>query len=116
MPVADDDASDRELIDAVRAGDRRAFGILYERHRGAAWRVARRCANGAAQADDLVAESFANLLAAVRRGAGPRENVRAYLLTVVTHEAGRAARATAVSTARRRSSSPRCRRPSRTRY
>ncbi|MEH0108413.1 sigma-70 family RNA polymerase sigma factor [Tersicoccus sp. MR15.9] len=94
MPTADDDASDGQLVGAVRAGDRRAFGILYERHRDAAWRVARRYANSAAQADDLVAEAFANMLAAIRRGAGPRDNVRAYLVTIVAHEAARAARST----------------------
>ncbi|OMH34885.1 hypothetical protein BGP79_00520 [Tersicoccus sp. Bi-70] len=94
MPIADDDASDGQLISAVRAGDRRAFGVLYERHRDAAWRVARRSATSAAQADDLVAEAFANTLAAIRRGAGPRDNVRAYLVTIVAHEAARAARST----------------------
>ena len=36
--------SDPELIAAVRAGDSEAYGLLFERHRGAAMNLARQIA------------------------------------------------------------------------
>src|ERR1700716_4064310 len=77
----DQPPTDAELIAMVRAGDRRAFGPLYERHRAAALRVARLYARDAAAADDLAAEAFTRVLAAIGRGKGPDEAFRAYLYT-----------------------------------
>ncbi|HEY8472427.1 MAG TPA: sigma-70 family RNA polymerase sigma factor [Natronosporangium sp.] len=75
--------SDPALIAAVRNGDLDAFGPLYLRHVAAARRLARGLARDRSEADDLVAEAFANLLAALRRGSGPTIAFRAYLLTTV---------------------------------
>jgi RNA polymerase sigma factor (sigma-70 family) len=75
--------TDAELIVAVRAGDRSAYGALYERHLAAARAHARRLTPSAADADDLVADAFAWVFSALRAGHGPRETFRAYLLTTV---------------------------------
>ena len=75
--------SDATLIAAVRTGDRAAAGRLYERHSGAAWVVARQYTDSRADADDVVADSFAAVLGALHRGNGPDAAFRAYLFTVV---------------------------------
>lgn len=79
--------TDAELIALVRAGDRRAYGPLYERHRRAALRVARHLARDEAAADDLAAEAFSRVLAAIDRGSGPDEAFRAYLYTTLRRTA-----------------------------
>jgi RNA polymerase sigma factor (sigma-70 family) len=81
------------LLDAVRAGDSGAYGDLYRRHADAARRLAYLLARDRTEAEDLVAEAFAKVLAVMRRGRGPRNAFRAYLLTTVRHlRASRAAR------------------------
>ncbi|HVB45770.1 MAG TPA: sigma-70 family RNA polymerase sigma factor [Streptosporangiaceae bacterium] len=76
-------ASDAELIAATRLSDAGAYGILYQRHAAAAGRLARQIVGNSADADDVVAETFARVLGAIRRGAGPSEAFRPYLLTAV---------------------------------
>jgi RNA polymerase sigma factor (sigma-70 family) len=78
------DASDAELIARVRAGDVDAFGLLFERHREAATRLAHVLGAGA-DADDLVADAFARVLNVLRGGRGPDVALRPYLLTAVRH-------------------------------
>jgi|GEM_PF-1014648 len=75
--------SDADLIAATRDGDTAAYGELYERHVDAARRLARVLAKDSAEADDLVSETFARLLAALRGGRGPDLAFRAYLLTTL---------------------------------
>ncbi|HJP76802.1 MAG TPA: sigma-70 family RNA polymerase sigma factor [Pseudonocardiaceae bacterium] len=77
------DADDRELLRRVRAGEDAAFAELFSRHAVLARGYALRYATDAAEADDIAAEAFFRVLQAVRRGAGPDDNVRGYLLTVV---------------------------------
>lgn len=74
---------DAELIAATRGGDAAAFGELYERHAGAAWVVARQYTASRADADDVVADSFAAVYSALIGGSGPDVAFRAYLFTVV---------------------------------
>jgi RNA polymerase sigma factor (sigma-70 family) len=80
-------SSDADLIRAVRSYHAAAFGILYERHAGAARRLARQFSQAPADVDDVVAETFARVLATIRRGAGPAKAFRPYLLTAVRHVA-----------------------------
>lgn len=75
------DASDAALLDRARAGDRAAFAELWVRHAAAAGRVARGFTW--IDADDLVAESYARILRAVRAGAGPRGAFRPYLYATI---------------------------------
>ena len=74
------------LIDAVRAGNLHAFGTLYERHVGAVRGSGRAgCAATRADADDVVADVFTNTLRAIKRGRGPRDDMRSYVLTSTRH-------------------------------
>ncbi|MFF5989719.1 sigma-70 family RNA polymerase sigma factor [Prauserella flavalba] len=70
------------LLARLRFGEDAAFGELFELHAGAVRRLARGLASDASEAEDITAETFFRVLQAVRRGNGPRDNVRAYLLTV----------------------------------
>ncbi|ATE51922.1 RNA polymerase subunit sigma-24 [Actinosynnema pretiosum] len=79
--MADEADVDRELLARVRAGDDAAFGELYSRHADAVRRFALRHVREHAEADDLAAEAFFRVLQAIRRGSGPTEHVRTYLLT-----------------------------------
>ncbi|MFE3151446.1 sigma-70 family RNA polymerase sigma factor [Streptomyces sp. NPDC059218] len=77
--------SDADLIRQMRDGDDLAYEELFRRHSDAVRRYARSCCRDAHTADDLTAEVFARTLQAVRRGKGPEEAVRAYLMTAVRH-------------------------------
>ena len=71
-----------ELLEQVRKGDEAAFTELFVRHRAVARRVALtyRCPG---DPDDLVNEAFEKVFAAVRRGSGPTDAFRAYLLVTM---------------------------------
>lgn len=79
--------SDSALIDAVRNGNTEAYGMLYERHVGAAYSMARQVTKSQAEADDVVSEAFAKVLGLLQDGRGPTDAFRAYLLTAVRHGA-----------------------------
>ena len=75
-------AEDRALLERLRAGEDAAFGELFSRHSAAVFRLALGLANDRSEADDLTAEAFFRVLQAIRRGSGPVDNVRGYLLIV----------------------------------
>lgn len=77
--------SDAHLLAAVRGGDTTAYGALYTRHAGAARRLAYTLVHCPADADDLVSETFAKVLAVLRAGRGPHIAFRAYLNTTLRH-------------------------------
>jgi RNA polymerase sigma factor (sigma-70 family) len=77
--------SDPYLISLVRGGDTDAFGRLYERHVSSALRLARALVRDSSDAQDLVAETFTRVLAAMRSGYGPDTAFRAYVLTTLRH-------------------------------
>jgi RNA polymerase sigma factor (sigma-70 family) len=74
---------DRTLLERLRAGEDAAFGELFTRHSAAVFRLALGLTTDRTEADDLTAEAFFRVLQAIRRGAGPVDNVRGYLLIVV---------------------------------
>ncbi|WP_344686054.1 sigma-70 family RNA polymerase sigma factor [Saccharopolyspora taberi] len=74
---------DCALLERVRAGDDLAYEELYWRHAPAVRRSALRTRRQGIDADDVAAEVFLRVLRAIRSGAGPRDRVRPYLLTVV---------------------------------
>ncbi|MPZ81352.1 MAG: sigma-70 family RNA polymerase sigma factor [Actinophytocola sp.] len=76
------DAEDRTLLERLRAGEDAAFGELFSRHSTAVFRLALGLVNDRAEAEDLTAEAFFRVLQAIRRGSGPVDNVRGYLLIV----------------------------------
>jgi RNA polymerase sigma factor (sigma-70 family) len=80
-----DAASDALLMAAVRTGTVDAYGELYARHVAAARRLAGALVRDPADAEDLVAEAFAKILAVLREGRGPDLAFRAYLLATLRH-------------------------------
>lgn len=79
-------ASDSELVSATRAGDSRAYGVLWDRHAPAALRAARAITRSI-DPEDLVSEAFAKTLAAIRNGGGPTDAFRPYLFAAVRNAA-----------------------------
>jgi RNA polymerase sigma factor (sigma-70 family) len=73
---------DRALLELLRAGEDSAFGELFARHATAVRRLAYGLVSDRSEAEDLTAEAFFRVLQAIRRGSGPVDNVRAYLLIV----------------------------------
>jgi RNA polymerase sigma factor (sigma-70 family) len=85
-PLADEGGDlprDAELIEAVRRGEVAVYGVLYERHLGAARRAAGGLTAAAVEREDLVAEGFSRVLRVLRAGKGPSEGFRPYLLTTM---------------------------------
>ncbi len=82
-----DNASDAELIVAVREGDKDAYRMLFERHASAARRVAFAYTTVPSDVDDIVADAFESVLRALQGGNGPSEAFRAYLFTVIRRTA-----------------------------
>ncbi|MFD4676159.1 sigma-70 family RNA polymerase sigma factor [Lentzea sp. NPDC058450] len=71
----------------MRDGRVEEYGKLYERHVRSANILAMQLSSSSSDADDLVAEAFAKVLAALRGGGGPGASFRPYLLTAVRHAA-----------------------------
>lgn len=69
---------DRAVVAAVRAGAIGQFAALYDRYHAEALRIARRQVGGD-EAQDLVQETFARVLRAIRNGGGPTEDVPGYI-------------------------------------
>ena len=84
--------ADAHILEAVRRGDRDAYVELYERHVGAARSLARALLRNQADADDVVSEVFASVLGVIKRGKGPRDGFRAYLMASIRNECYRAGR------------------------
>src|SRR3954469_20284873 len=77
-----DERSDMDLLRATREGDDHAFGELWLRCEPDARRYARTL-TGRADVEDGVAEAFAKVLNAIRRGRGPTEHPIRYLMVAV---------------------------------
>ena len=84
-PHSLDDLTDNQLVDLTRGGNLDAYGVLYSRHTIAAVRLARYYKAGT-DADDVAAEAFMAVLAAIQRGKGPTESFSGYLLTAVRRD------------------------------
>ena len=80
-------ASDAELLNTIRSGDPGAYALLRERHAAPARRLAGQLVSGPGAADDVVASAFTQVLEAIRRGGGPTDAFRPYLLIVVRRAA-----------------------------
>jgi RNA polymerase sigma factor (sigma-70 family) len=83
---------DGELLALARLDHEDAYAALFTRYTHAAHRLARHLGQRE-EAEDVVSESFAQVLDLVRRGKGPDRAFRAYLFTTIRHEAGRRAKA-----------------------
>lgn len=85
------DLADIELLAHVRDGEAEAFAPLWERHSAAARRVAARISS-TMDPDDLLHESYARVLAAVRAGHGPHTAFVPYLYATMRNVSQNAAR------------------------
>jgi RNA polymerase sigma factor (sigma-70 family) len=74
---------DAVLIEAARGGDRAAYGVLYERHLGAARRIAGLWAASPAEREDVIAEAFTRVLRALRSRGGSDELFGPYLVATM---------------------------------
>src|SRR5690606_41725303 len=73
---------EQELLTRLRGGQDEAFGELFEQHAPAVRRLARSPANDASETEDITAETFFRVLRASKRGNGPHDHARGYLLPV----------------------------------
>jgi len=81
--------SDAELIKAAASGDAAAYARLRERHTAAARNLAGRLVTDPAAAQAVLSQTFAQVGRVLRRGEGPTEALRPFLLTAlrrVAHE------------------------------
>lgn len=78
--------SDSDLVDLARSGSESAYGELWNRHAGAAKRLAYSTTK-TFDADDIVAEAFTRIYGAIRNGGGPTNGFRPYLFTSVRNVA-----------------------------
>lgn len=87
---AHDDLDDADLLALTRNGHQDAYATLFTRYSYAAHRLARHLGRKD-DCDDVVSESFAQVLTQLRRGKGPESAFRPYLFTTIRHEAARRA-------------------------
>ena len=75
--------ADEDLMPLIVRGDAGAFGVLYDRHAGAAYSLALRVAGERQAAEDLVQEAFINVWRSARTYVIGRGSVRNWVLSVV---------------------------------
>jgi len=78
--------SDQDLLTAIRAGSRTAWGELFSRHADAAWRTAFAIVRDHARAEDVVQDAFLRAIRSEGRFDRSRP-FRPWLLRIVTNRA-----------------------------
>ncbi len=81
--MLEDCRDDTQLLDAARQGESEAYAELYRRYRPAARSAAASLRVPRCEREDVIEEAFANILAALRKGRGPSEAFRPYLIAAV---------------------------------
>jgi RNA polymerase sigma-70 factor (ECF subfamily) len=79
--------ADEELMALVRRADASAFGVVYDRHSGAAFGLAYRMVGTRGLAEDVVQEAFLSLWRASGRYDPARGSVRSFILGIVHNRA-----------------------------
>jgi RNA polymerase sigma factor (sigma-70 family) len=74
--------TDEQLLTALRAGDKLAYGELWRRHSRAGLKAARSYQH-LGEPEDLVAEAFARIYKAIMSDKGPAETFRPYLYVTI---------------------------------
>jgi RNA polymerase sigma-70 factor (ECF subfamily) len=74
---------DLALVSRLIAGDERALGTLYDRHGGMAYALAAAIVPDVADAEEVVAEAFAQIWRSAAQFDGSRGSVLAWLTTIV---------------------------------
>lgn len=78
---AGDERSDRELVNAARAGDTAAFDALFYRHRDGIYRAALAVTRDGGAAEEILVDTFARAHRAIAR-LDPRDSLRPWLYRV----------------------------------
>jgi RNA polymerase sigma-70 factor, ECF subfamily len=92
--------ADEDLMELVRDRDSQAFGVVFDRHGGAAYSLAYRMCGSRAGAEDVVQEAFLSLWRSGARYDRARGSVRSWILSVVHNRTIDAFRREAVKEAR----------------
>lgn len=79
--------ADEELMPLVGRKDPEAFGVLYDRHGGAAYSLAYRIVGDRAAAEEVTQEAFISVWRSGARFDAARGSVRSWLLSVVRNRA-----------------------------
>jgi RNA polymerase sigma-70 factor (ECF subfamily) len=79
--------ADEDLMELVRDGHARAFGVVFDRHAGAAFSLAYRMCGQRARAEDVVQEAFLSLWRSGARYDRVRGSVRSWILSTVHNRA-----------------------------
>jgi RNA polymerase sigma factor (sigma-70 family) len=81
------DPDDRAVIEQMAAGDQEALAMLYDRHGGACYRLARQVTASTTLAEDAVKEAFLGLWRSPASYHPDRGSVRSWLLGLTHHKA-----------------------------
>jgi RNA polymerase sigma-70 factor (ECF subfamily) len=76
---------DETLLQAARIFDPVALRIIFDSHAPALYNYALRLCQDPIEADSIVGDVFAHLLEYLKKGKGPRKNLRAYLYQITYH-------------------------------
>lgn len=76
-------ATDARLVASIVTGDHHAFGLLYQRHRAAAFALAYSMLRDASTAEDLVHDAFLRAWSSAASYQPQRGTLRSWLLTIV---------------------------------
>lgn len=79
--------ADEDLMERVRAGEARAFEVVFDRHGGAAFSLAYRMCGSRARAEEVVQEAFLSLWRSGVPYDRARGSVRSWVLRVVHNRA-----------------------------
>ena len=79
--------ADEDLIHRVDGGDARAFGVIFDRHSGAAFSLAHRMCGCRTIAEDIVQDAFLSLWRGAAHYDAARGSVRSWVLGAVHHKA-----------------------------
>lgn len=93
--------ADEDLITLAQGGELDAFELLYERHKRAAYSLARRIVGSDGNADDVVQETFISVWRSIERYDPKRASVRTWLMRIVHRRAIDALRSQMVHLKRR---------------
>jgi RNA polymerase sigma-70 factor (ECF subfamily) len=75
-------AAEKQLLKRARSFDQHALTEIYDQYSPMLYRYAIRLLGDSDYAEECVAETFSRFLKVIKRGGGPRENLKAYLYRV----------------------------------
>lgn len=77
---------DLRLLEAIKSLDHDAIVMVFDCYAPSLYKFALRLCANPSEADDIVGDVFAELLKQLKKGEGPRENLRSYLYQIAYHK------------------------------